>query len=141
MDAMVLGHTAIGLLRQQLLPSDRIHGNIINGGDAVNIIPAFCTAMYAVRSPDPLRVKELMAKLENCFKGAALATGTTLEVKWTRTLQVGDGNKIAGLDVHSNRHMAQRFQDYIAADGVTKFIADGGLLSNASTVPSPNSCP
>ena len=140
LDALVLGHTAIGLLRQQLLPSDRIHGNIIDGGQAVNIIPAFCTAMYAVRSPDPLRVKDLMAKLENCFKGAEVATGTTLEIQWTRKLQVGDGNKIAGLDVHSNRHMAQRFQDYIAADGVTKFITDGGLLSTASTVSSPISC-
>jgi metal-dependent amidase/aminoacylase/carboxypeptidase family protein len=138
MDALVLGHTAIGLLRQQLLPTDRIHGNIVNGGQAVNIIPAFCTATYAVRSPDPLRIKELMAKLENCFQGAAEATGTTLELKWTRTLRVGDGNKIAGLNVHSNHHMAQRFQDYIEADGVTKFMADAGLLSTASTVFPPN---
>jgi metal-dependent amidase/aminoacylase/carboxypeptidase family protein len=134
MDALVLGHTAIGLLRQQLLPSDRIHGNIINGGQAVNIIPAFCTAMYAVRSPNALRVKDLMGKLENCFEGAALATGTTLEINWTRTLGVRDGNKIAGLDVHSNHHMAKRFQDYVSADGTTKFIADGGQLSTASTV-------
>jgi len=141
MDALVLGHTAIGLLRQQLLPSDRIHGNITDGGHAFNIIPAFCTAIYAVRSPDPLRVRDLMAKLENCFKGAEIATGTTLEIEWTGNLQLRDGNKIAGLDVHSNRHMAQRFQDYIAADGVTKFIADGGLLSTASTVSSPISSP
>ena len=90
LDALVLAHSAIGLLRQQLRPSDRIHGNITGGGQAVNIIPAYCTAMYGVRSPDPMRVKELMEKLENCFKGAAIATSTELTIKWTRTLDVGD---------------------------------------------------
>jgi len=136
LDALVLAHSAIGLLRQQLRPSDRIHGNITDGGQAVNIIPAYCAAMYAVRSPDPIRVKELMGKLENCFRGAATATSTDVEIKWTRTLEVGDGNKIAGLNVHSNKKMAQRFHDYLAKDG-TQFSLDGGLLSNASTVSSP----
>ena len=133
LDALVLAHSAIGLLRQQLRPSDRIHGNITGGGQAVNIIPAYCTAMYGVRSPDPMRVKELMEKLENCFKGAAIATSTELTIKWTRTLDVGDVNRIAGLNVHSNEKMAKRFQDYLSKDG-TKFSLDGGLLSNASTV-------
>jgi len=134
LDALVLAHTAIGLLRQQLRPSDRIHGNITNGGQAVNIIPEYCTAMYSVRSPDPIRVKELMTKLEKCFKAAALATSTELTLKWTRSLEVGDGNKIAGLNVHSNEKMAQRFQDYLSKDGSIKFSLDGGLLANASTV-------
>jgi metal-dependent amidase/aminoacylase/carboxypeptidase family protein len=133
LDALVLAHSAIGLLRQQLLPTDRIHGNITDGGQAVNIIPAYCTAMYAVRSPDPMRVKELMIKLENCFKGAAIATSTELTVKWTRSLDVGDGNRIAGLNVHSNKKMARRFQDYLSEEGVT-FSDGGGVLSTASTV-------
>jgi metal-dependent amidase/aminoacylase/carboxypeptidase family protein len=136
LDALVLAHTAVGLLRQQLLPTDRIHGNITNGGQAVNIIPEYCTATYAVRSPDPHRVKQLMEKLENCFQGAATATGTQLELKWTRTLDMGGGNKIAGLNVHSNKKMANRFQDYVSKDG-TEFSLDGGLLSNASTVSLP----
>jgi len=134
LDAIVLAHSAIGLLRQQLLPTDRIHGNITEGGRAVNIIPDICTATYSVRSPSPGRIKELMEKLENCFKGAATATGTQVTIKWTRTLDVGGDNKIAGLNVHSNELMAQRFQDYVSKDG-TKFSSDAGLLSMASTVP------
>lgn len=133
LDALVLAHSAIGLLRQQLRPTDRIHGNITNGGSAVNIIPEFCTAKYSVRSPDPMRVKELMAKFENCFRGAALATGTEVDINWTRTLNGGDGTRITGLNVHSNRTMAKRLEDYISRDG-TKFSLDGGLLANASTV-------
>jgi metal-dependent amidase/aminoacylase/carboxypeptidase family protein len=133
LDALVLAHTAIGLLRQQLMPSDRIHGNITTGGQAVNIIPEYCTAMYAVRSPKPNRVKELMEKLEHCFQGAAIATGTKLTLEWTRSLDMGGGKKIAGLNVHSNQAMADKFQHYLSKDG-TQFSLDGGLLSNASTV-------
>src|SRR5579862_1988146 len=133
LDAIVLGHSAIGLLRQQLMPTDRVHGFITNGGQASNIIPESCTANYTVRSPDPMRVKELMLKVENCFRGAAMSTGTECEVKWTRTLETGGKNIIAGLNVHSNELMAQRFRDYVSKDG-TKFSKDGGLLSMASTV-------
>jgi metal-dependent amidase/aminoacylase/carboxypeptidase family protein len=135
LDALVLAHSAIGLLRQQLRPSDRVHGNITNGGQAVNIIPEYCTAMYAVRSPDPMRVKELMDKVEKCFRAAALATGTEVTVNWTRTLDTGSGNKIAGLNVHSNAKMAKRLQNYLSKD-VSTWASDAGILGNASTVPS-----
>jgi metal-dependent amidase/aminoacylase/carboxypeptidase family protein len=135
LDALVLAHSAIGLLRQQLRPSDRVHGNITNGGRAVNIIPEYCTAMYGVRSPDPMRVKELMGKVEQCFRGAALATGTEVIVNWTRTLDMGSGNKIAGLNVHSNAKMAQRLQDYLSKD-ISNWASDAGILGNASTVSS-----
>lgn len=133
LDALVLAHSAIGLLRQQLRPTDRIHGNITSGGKAVNIIPDYCTAMYAVRSPDPVRVKELMKKLENCFRGAAISTATDVTIDWTRTLDIGDISKIAGLNVHSNNTMAQKLEEYLSKDGI-KFSLDGGLLANASTV-------
>jgi metal-dependent amidase/aminoacylase/carboxypeptidase family protein len=89
--------------------------------------------MYAVRSPEAARVKELMGKLEHCFQGAAIATGTQLTLEWTRTLEMGGGNKIAGLNVHPNAAMADRFQNYVSKDG-TEFSLDGGLLANASTV-------
>ena len=39
-DALVVAQTAIGLLRQHLRPSDRVHGIVTKGGDAANIIPA-----------------------------------------------------------------------------------------------------
>ena len=33
-DALVVAQTAIALLRQQLLPTDRVHGIVTKGGDA-----------------------------------------------------------------------------------------------------------
>ena len=50
-DALVVAQTAIGLLRQHVEPSDRIHGIVTKGGDAPNIVPAHTSARYMVRSP------------------------------------------------------------------------------------------
>ena len=49
-DALVVAQTAIGLLRQQLRPTDRVHGIVTKGGEAPNIIPASTSARYAVRA-------------------------------------------------------------------------------------------
>ena len=80
-----------------------------------------------------MRVKELMDKVEKCFRSAALATSTEVTINWTRTLDTGSGNKIAGLNVHSNAKMAQRFQEYLSKD-VSNCAAHCGILGNASTV-------
>jgi len=79
-DAMVVAQTAIALLRQQILPDDRIHGFTTKGGDAANIIPRETTADYMVRAGSAERLEELLGKVRNCFEAGALATGCTLEI-------------------------------------------------------------
>ena len=79
-DAMVVAQTAIGLLRQQLLPTDRVHGFVTKGGDASNIIPERTTAEYMVRASTSERLDELVGLVTDCFKAGALATGSTLEL-------------------------------------------------------------
>jgi amidohydrolase len=80
-DAVVVAQTAIGLLRQQLLPTDRIHGFVTKGGDASNIIPELTTADYMVRAATTERLDELVTLVRNCFEAGALATGATLELE------------------------------------------------------------
>lgn len=80
-DALVVAQVALGLLRQSLLPTDRVHGIVTSGGEAVNIIPARTTAHWMVRAATAARLDELRAKVLRCFEAGALATGATLEVK------------------------------------------------------------
>src|SRR5262245_44716536 len=49
-DALTIAQVALGLLRQHIWATDRIHGIITKGGDAPNIIPAHTAATYAVRA-------------------------------------------------------------------------------------------
>jgi amidohydrolase len=79
-DALTVAQTAIGLLRQHILPTDRIHGIITNGGDAPNIVPAHTAARYIVRGETLARLEELRSRVYSCFEAGALATGAKLEI-------------------------------------------------------------
>jgi metal-dependent amidase/aminoacylase/carboxypeptidase family protein len=72
---------ALGLLRQSLLPTDRVHGIVTSGGEAVNIIPARTTAHWMVRASTAARLDELRSKVLKCFEAGAVATGAKLEIK------------------------------------------------------------
>jgi amidohydrolase len=79
-DALTVAQTAIGLLRQHILGTDRIHGIITKGGDAPNVVPAHTTARYMVRSLRLDGLETLRDRVLHCFEAGALATGTTMEV-------------------------------------------------------------
>lgn len=79
-DALTIAQTAIGLLRQHIRSSDRIHGIITKGGDAPNVVPAHTAAKYIVRAKTLNDLDDIRAKVLRCFEAGALATGSKLEV-------------------------------------------------------------
>src|SRR5262245_40320017 len=79
-DALTVAQTAIGLLRQHIRHTDRIHGIITKGGDAPNIIPAHTAAKYIVRAKTVRDLDDIRAKVRRCFEAGALATGAKLEI-------------------------------------------------------------
>jgi amidohydrolase len=80
-DALVVAQTAIGLLRQHIRYTDRIHGIVTHGGDAANVIPAHTSARYMVRSTTRKQLETLMPRVRRCFEAGAIATGSTIEIK------------------------------------------------------------
>jgi hypothetical protein len=74
-DAMVVAQVAIGLLRQQLLPGDQVHGIVTSGGEAANIIPSRVVGRFMARTTTIDRLHELVPKVRACFEAGALATG------------------------------------------------------------------
>jgi amidohydrolase len=79
-DALTIAQVALGLLRQHIHATDRIHGIITKGGDAPNIIPAHTAARYAVRAQTVDDLEEIRTKVLRCFEAGALATGATLDI-------------------------------------------------------------
>ncbi|NNN11257.1 MAG: amidohydrolase [Acidimicrobiaceae bacterium] len=77
-DAMVISQVALGLARQQLLPYEKVHGIVTQGGDAANIIPARVDANYIIRSDTLAHLSVLEPKIMRCFEAGALATGAKL---------------------------------------------------------------
>jgi len=70
---------AIDMLRQHVKPDVRIHGVIRDGGLAPNIVPETASAEFYVRSMSRAYLNDLMRKIDDCAKGAAIATQTTFE--------------------------------------------------------------
>jgi amidohydrolase len=79
-DALVVAQAAIGLLRQHLRPSDRVHGIVTKGGDVANVVPARTSARYMVRAATLEELATVRAKVLRCFEAGALATGASMEV-------------------------------------------------------------
>lgn len=77
-DALTISQVAIGLLRQHILPTDRLHGIIVKGGDAANIVPAHTTARYMARSLELADLEPLLRRVRNCFEAGAIGTGAKL---------------------------------------------------------------
>ncbi|RBP68085.1 amidohydrolase [Brevibacterium sanguinis] len=81
LDASTLSLNAIGLLRQQLPDDIRIHSIITDGGQAPNVIPESSSILCLVRGKDNEQLLDnVIPRVKRCFEGAALATGTTVEI-------------------------------------------------------------
>jgi len=79
-DALVVAQVAIGLLRQHVAGTDRVHGIVTEAGTAANIIPARGVASYMVRTPHIGQLEDLRRRVEACFEAGALATGAELTI-------------------------------------------------------------
>jgi amidohydrolase len=77
-DAMTVAQVAIGLLRQQTGPDDRIAGIVTEAGTAANIIPDASRGGWIVRSSTMEGLAELNQRVQRCFEAGAVATGCEL---------------------------------------------------------------
>lgn len=80
LDAFVQAYMNVATLRQQILPTDRVHCIIDHGGDATNIIPKYTRSTWGIRSASSERLSELIPKVHACFNAAASATGCRVEI-------------------------------------------------------------
>lgn len=79
-DAFIIAQVALGLLRQQLPASVRVHGVMTNGGEAPNAIPERTEGRWYVRAESMSELAETEQRVWRCFEAGALATGCELSV-------------------------------------------------------------
>jgi len=80
LDATLLTFQGISTLRQHMESSARIHGIITHGGDAPNIVPDYSASLFYVRALDDDYCDELLERVKNCARAAAVATGARVEL-------------------------------------------------------------
>ena len=80
LDAQILLFNAVGLYRQQMERDASIHGIILEGGDAANIIPDHTKCRFYIRSHQEAIIDKIYDRFAKMVEGAALMTGCTSEI-------------------------------------------------------------
>jgi metal-dependent amidase/aminoacylase/carboxypeptidase family protein len=120
LDALVLLFTSVGLWRQQLHPTARVHGIVREGGTAANIIPERASAWFMLRSDDQADYAAMRARFVEMAQAAALATGTTVTVDFSGGATTMQNNPV----------LVERFRANMAAYGIEDMGED---LNSGST--------
>lgn len=108
LDALITAYNTIAMLRQHIRSSERIHGIILNGGDAPNIVPELASGHFYVRAKDMKDLAELRPRVLSCFEAGARAIGAALTVEWS---------DVDYLELRTNWPIASRFQKNAEALG------------------------
>ena len=116
-DALTIAQTAIGLLRQHIRSTDRVHGIITKGGDAPNVVPAHTVAKYLVRARGLRDLDDIYCKVMRCFEAGALATGSKLEVAEDHKpyAEMRHDHALAGLYRRNAEGLGRSFPEMTAA--------------------------
>jgi metal-dependent amidase/aminoacylase/carboxypeptidase family protein len=132
-DALTVAQVAIGLLRQHIHATDRVHGIVTKGGEAPNIIPAETTARYIVRAKTLDDLEAIRAKVLRCFEAGALATGAHLEIFGSRPpyAQVRHDPALAALYRRNAEALGRVFPDFGEAQQRSGGSTDMGNVSLA----------
>ena len=82
LDAVEIMDIGVHYMREHMIDEARVHGAITNpGGIAPNVIPSEAQILYAIRAPKVTQVKKLYERMCDIARGAALITGTTVDIK------------------------------------------------------------
>jgi metal-dependent amidase/aminoacylase/carboxypeptidase family protein len=80
LEAAVSFYTSVDRLRSTLRPEARIQGVIPEGGVAPNVVPDKAVVDFFVRYPDEVYLEHIQEMMDDAARGAAQATGTTVEI-------------------------------------------------------------
>jgi amidohydrolase len=117
LDALVSAYQSIAQLRQHIQQTERIHGIIVEGGLAPNIVPERAVGRFYVRARNGVELAVLKKRVQACFEAGALATGTRLEAQW---------GKVDCLDLKTNWPLANAYEANAKALG--RELMDPNLL-------------
>lgn len=83
LDAVEAMNFMVNLMREHIPDAARVHYAITNGGSAPNIVPNLAEVYYYIRHNNNQEVQDLFERIKQAGEGAALGTGTTMEVEVT----------------------------------------------------------
>lgn len=83
LDAAELMNVGVNYLREHLIQEARVHYAYIDaGGISPNVVQPTARVLYFIRAPRTSQVQEIFERVVRVAEGAAMMTGTTVELEW-----------------------------------------------------------
>lgn len=85
LDAVELMNVGANYLREHVPPETRFHYAVTDtGGFSPNVVPATAEVVYLIRAPKVRDVKTVYARINDVARGAALMTGTEVNIRFEK---------------------------------------------------------
>ena len=85
LDALELMNVGVQFLREHIPQDARVHYAITDaGGKAANVVQSYAEAVYLVRAARLEQLADIQQRVIDCARGAALMTGTNVEVQFIK---------------------------------------------------------
>lgn len=114
LDAAELMNVGVNYLREHVADDVRMHYTYTNTDGPANIVPPFASTNYFIRSNQWERTKDASERVDNCARGAALMTGTRVEIERVTC------NK----EMKVNRTLAHVFYEEMTKIGVPQYTEE-----------------
>jgi aminobenzoyl-glutamate utilization protein B len=124
LDGVEIMNVATNYLREHLFYTYRLHYVVTEGGEAPNVVPDRASVWYYIRNTDD-RLEEMFKRVVDCAKGAAMATGTSLDTITVIT---------AVHQRHSNKGVAELIQKNIELIGMPEWSEQEQTFAKALQV-------
>ncbi len=103
LDAVTLFNVGIQFLREHVLPSVRMHYAVTDtGGFSPNVVQPTAEVLVLLRAEDNATVADVRSRVEDIARGAALMTGTELEIDFVKATSNTVPNHVLGRDAVEN---------------------------------------
>ncbi|ULL13111.1 M20 family peptidase [Paenibacillus sp. H1-7] len=108
LDALINAFVAINSLRQFVKEDVRIHGIITKGGDAPNVVPELCEAVFILRAATVGELEKVREKVYRAVRSAAEGVGATVDI----------AEGLIYAERNNNKAMARLFQSNLEQMGI-----------------------
>ena len=132
LDAVHLMYAGVSVHRQQMPPTDRVHGVVTGGGERPNVIPEHAEMLFYLRSEYPESLAILSDRLADIARGAALMTGCGVELRWDESPAYLPVRTNASLAASWTRRYADRGRRVLPSDVVPRTFAGSTDFGNVS---------
>lgn len=128
LDALILTYNGINALRQHLPQGVQIHGIIVDGGSAPNIVPDYSRGRFFIRAKTRAQVDLVNQKVRNIAAGAASMTGAGWKVSFFQN-KIDDLIPNKKLDAVYRKHAEELGEELSQIDQFP--TTDAGNVSHA----------